>query len=818
MAEDPRLILHFKTFAKFKEKLSDGTINKNKHFCVIQETNQFWVRDHFIDGKASTLNKVYDSWEIVQDNAETLTVILKGKRWNNTDRVWESVESDPFTINSATQEIAGLMSATDKKAIDNLAKSEWSHVNDTDTFTATSDDVNLNYTCRSTTMDSNDASETHSQPIGAVSSTRAGVATVADYTQLYTTLPNAISDEQSRAITKENEISTEIQNLIRGCIDGDSTTAALAQAKLEAIGTNKEYSTLAKVAEKLRTFLEDKDLADTTINKWKEIESFLEGITDSQTLLGVIQDAINALDSEKSGNSAHVTVKVTEVDGKISEVEVSESDIASAQGLANEINRATGAESTLQTNINNEASARATADNLRVEKSTVSGGNPTLSWGNTSTIGSVDGKEFKVTMPANPNTDTKTSGTIWGQTLNANTSNNITGNMTGVGTMQFNSNCDIGLYNNHSKNPRDIFATRNIVVTETDKLPYPEDQANWAKLAKGQFFISRFGDDVDADGSTGKTPNNPEIRFYNNFNNNSYREWILGVHWDHSNCFLLRSNDEDGKFQVAHPLIAEKFIKHGGTTTQCLMADGSIIDLGSRNDITGTRTEFTTTQFIAKLKELGYIKNYSTYNIIQPNFSWGNTPSITDSGFGRIDLGGSVIEIACIYDGCYQIKISTINRSYGNNGEEESIFIYRYNSETGGKWSKLVDSNSFGVIEINPTYSHSYSGDARIYAVSQTDAQKIASNFEGLKNGTKSLIIKITNDTIWGDIGTLKASYFREKYDSFGNQTEYTFSGICPMALSDGFADVLAFTGELTKANNGTTFIGNVTLKNIDYD
>lgn len=43
----------------------------------------------------------------------------------------------------------------------------------------------------------------------------------------------------------------------------------------------------------------------------------------------------------------------------------------------------------------------------KVDKSSVSSSNPTLSFGGTSTIGSVDGKDFKVTMPANPNTDTK---------------------------------------------------------------------------------------------------------------------------------------------------------------------------------------------------------------------------------------------------------------------------------------------------------------------------------------------------------------------------------------------------------------------------
>jgi hypothetical protein len=37
---------------------------------------------------------------------------------------------------------------------------------------------------------------------------------------------------------------------------------------------------------------------------------------------------------------------------------------------------------------------------------------PILSWSNTTTIGSVEGKDFKVTMPSNPNTDTKVNVTL----------------------------------------------------------------------------------------------------------------------------------------------------------------------------------------------------------------------------------------------------------------------------------------------------------------------------------------------------------------------------------------------------------------------
>ena len=60
--------------------------------------------------------------------------------------------------------------------------------------------------------------------------------------------------------------------------------------------------------------------------------------------------------------------------------------------------------------IDNELVTSSSLNELKlgkVDKSSIVNSNPTLSFGSTSTVGSIDGKEFKVTMPANPNTDTK---------------------------------------------------------------------------------------------------------------------------------------------------------------------------------------------------------------------------------------------------------------------------------------------------------------------------------------------------------------------------------------------------------------------------
>lgn len=241
---DPRTILHFKTLAKFNEKLGSGRIDPNKHFCVISDAKMFWVRGVFIADnlKLDGINEVYNDWEITQNNANTITITLKCIEWDSSTRKWIN-KTHPLTINAATQSIAGLQSAADKlkedritrtnhtisntstandrtikltainptdnsdasttttipsatqldagllntvdkKAVDNLHAGSWSHIDDSNTFTATTTDVNLNYTCRQSTQESNSASSTHSQPIGAVSSSRAGVMIAQDKIEL----------------------------------------------------------------------------------------------------------------------------------------------------------------------------------------------------------------------------------------------------------------------------------------------------------------------------------------------------------------------------------------------------------------------------------------------------------------------------------------------------------------------------------------------------------------------------------------------------------------------------------------------------------
>lgn len=81
---------------------------------------------------------------------------------------------------------------------------------------------------------------------------------------------------QASLTNAHNDIGT-IREMLKG-----GATLAEAKAALVALGTN--YKDLYAVASTLKTFLQSKDTADATINTWQEIESFLQGITDSQSL------------------------------------------------------------------------------------------------------------------------------------------------------------------------------------------------------------------------------------------------------------------------------------------------------------------------------------------------------------------------------------------------------------------------------------------------------------------------------------------------------------------------------------------------------
>lgn len=176
-AEDPRFLLHFKTLAKFNEKLADGTVSADKHLVFIKDAKQVWFKGTCYAGNIEMdgITDFYNGWSITQSSATTLTITLTGKRWNASTRAWEAI-SKPLSVNSATQSIAGLMSAADKVKLDGL------NTNNVSNISFSSDAAKVTATISKDNGNAADTSTTVNLPVA--SSTSAGSMSATDKIEL----------------------------------------------------------------------------------------------------------------------------------------------------------------------------------------------------------------------------------------------------------------------------------------------------------------------------------------------------------------------------------------------------------------------------------------------------------------------------------------------------------------------------------------------------------------------------------------------------------------------------------------------------------
>lgn len=98
------------------------------------------------------------------------------------------------------------------------------------------------------------------------------------------TIPEGIVDTNGFTLA---EFMDELLSVLGGS-ERNETLIALSDLRA-AIGSEDGYD-LSRFVSKVNAFLNDADASDTTINRWKEIESFLAGITDIQTLTGLLAD------------------------------------------------------------------------------------------------------------------------------------------------------------------------------------------------------------------------------------------------------------------------------------------------------------------------------------------------------------------------------------------------------------------------------------------------------------------------------------------------------------------------------------------------
>lgn len=202
-AEDPRFLLHFKTLAKFNEKLADGTVSADKHLVFIKDAKQVWFKGtYYADNvKMDGITNFYNSWSITQSSATTLTITLTGKKWNANTRAWEAV-SKPLSVNSVTQSVAGLMSAADKVKLDGL------NINNVSNISFSSDAAKVTATISKDNGNAADTSTTVNLPVA--SSTSAGSMSATDKIEL-------------------DRISTA--NFALGAVTPNETTVGIAASK-----------------------------------------------------------------------------------------------------------------------------------------------------------------------------------------------------------------------------------------------------------------------------------------------------------------------------------------------------------------------------------------------------------------------------------------------------------------------------------------------------------------------------------------------------------------------------------------------------------
>ena len=122
---------------------------------------------------------------------------------------------------------------------------------------------------------------------------------------------------------------------------GGGATLDEAKAALVAWGSN--YKDLYAVASTLKTFLQSNDTADSTINTWREIESFLQGITDSESLTELLS-ALETKITTAYNSAVAAAVKTERERAEAAEAELSEK-------VDREQQRAEGAENALGSRI-----------------------------------------------------------------------------------------------------------------------------------------------------------------------------------------------------------------------------------------------------------------------------------------------------------------------------------------------------------------------------------------------------------------------------------------------------------------------------------
>jgi len=125
-------------------------------------------------------------------------------------------------------------------------------------------------------------------------------------------LAQRITDAENDIASAANAVETNEDSIAKILtILGKQNGESVSELASRFSALSGDYATVFAFVSKVKTFLESADVADTTINRWQEIETFLQGITDTETLTGLLQqmkqEILAEIPTPQSGNFIEYT-------------------------------------------------------------------------------------------------------------------------------------------------------------------------------------------------------------------------------------------------------------------------------------------------------------------------------------------------------------------------------------------------------------------------------------------------------------------------------------------------------------------------------
>lgn len=122
------------------------------------------------------------------------------------------------------------------------------------------------------------------------------------------------ANDNNADINEFHEVVDKIIDILY-IIDTPNNLEKLESIKITLNTLGDGYKNVVELATTLKSFITDTDATNETINSWKEIENFLQGITDTESLTGLLEELKTGVDN-----------KITEINNKLTEYKVKDVD------------------------------------------------------------------------------------------------------------------------------------------------------------------------------------------------------------------------------------------------------------------------------------------------------------------------------------------------------------------------------------------------------------------------------------------------------------------------------------------------------------